>query len=62
MFCAIIGCKNVRIEGGGFSGRLECQLSDGTWGTVCNRGFDLDAARAVCRQLGYSETSDYTTA
>ena len=41
-------------------GRLEICVS-GVWGTVCNDGptpsdgFDIDAARVVCRQLGFPE-------
>ena len=40
------------------TGRLEICVN-GQWGTVCNDGlteddgFDIDAARVVCRQLGY---------
>ena len=39
----------VQIEGGGYSGRLECQLEDGTWGTVCTMGFRQNSATA-CRR------------
>ena len=41
-------------------GRLEICVN-GVWGTVCNdgptdsAGFDIDAARVVCRQLGFPE-------
>ena len=38
---------------------LEFQLSDGTWGTVCIRGFDDDAADTACKQLGYQSESKY---
>ncbi|XP_065913892.1 uncharacterized protein [Dysidea avara] len=56
---ALAGCKDVRIEGGGHSGRLECQLEDGTWGTVCMTGFGPNAARAACSQMGYCGTAYY---
>jgi len=41
-------------------GTLMFQLSDGTWGTVCERGFDWRAANVACKQLGYNY-GDYTT-
>ena len=52
-----VGCTELKLEGG----RLECRLSDGTWGTVCNRGFYANAANAACRQLGYSSASVHKT-
>ena len=45
-------------------GRLEICVN-GHWGTVCNDGvndgdmFDKNAARVVCRQLGFPESSKF---
>ena len=50
-FCT--GYGDLRITGGGSYGTLEFKQRDGQWGTVCNRGFDTDAADVACRQLGY---------
>ena len=54
-----VGYGDLRISGGGSSGRLQFRLDDGTWGYVCSRGFDSDAARVACRQLGYASGTDY---
>ncbi|XP_065905258.1 scavenger receptor cysteine-rich type 1 protein M130-like isoform X2 [Dysidea avara] len=53
------GFGELRINGGGDSGRLEFQLSDGTWGTVCDDGFDDNAGNAACKQLGYDDFSGF---
>ena len=53
----IIVCIHIRTDpctdGGvqlvnGFEGQLEICIN-GTWGTVCNDGFDTSAAMVVCR-------------
>jgi len=44
---------NPRISGGGNSGKLEFQRYDGSWGTVCDDGFDENAGEVACRELGY---------
>ena len=36
-------------------GRLEVCANE-MWGTVCNDGFDNNAAMVVCRQLGIEES------
>ena len=53
----LVGSVNNMTEG-----RLEICVSD-YWGTVCNDGvdhiFDRYAAEVVCKQLGFSESSEY---
>ena len=47
------GYGEVRIEGGGESGRLEFKDNGGEWGTVCDHGFDREAGDVACKQMGY---------
>ena len=51
----------VRLAGGSdqMEGRVEVCIS-GVWGTVSHSGWNGNAARVVCRQLGYSGTGTYT--
>ena len=53
--CNEIGA--VRLVGGVsmIAGRLEICV-DNHWGSVCNDGFDANAAAVVCRQLGFQES------
>ena len=52
----------VRLVGGTspYEGRLEV-LHDGVWGTVCDNGFTVDAAKVACASvdLRYQQRAPY---
>ena len=54
--CSVNGA--VRLVGGRNSLEGRVEVCTGTWGTVCNDGFNVSAARVVCRQLGVGESGE----
>ena len=59
MLYCLTGYGELRRTSIGYDNVLEFQLSDGTWGTVCTGGFNYHAAKASCKQLGYSGSVYY---
>ena len=53
---------DIRLENGtsSHSGRVGIRY-DNTWGTLCNKGLDMNDAKVICRMLGYVGASHVFT-
>ena len=47
---------HVRLKGSTFSygGRVEISKDGEIWGTICDKGWNLNDARVICKQLSFS--------
>ena len=50
----------VRLQGSNYTnkGRVEVYCN-GHWGTICDDGFGNKEAQTICKQLGYSNFTNY---
>ncbi|XP_063963691.1 lysyl oxidase homolog 2A-like [Lytechinus pictus] len=42
-----------------WEGRVEVSMHGGPWGTVCDDGFNMNAANVVCKMVGYKKAVQY---
>lgn len=47
----------VRLVNGGYpwEGRVEINLLNGSWGTICDDSFGVEEAQVICGMLGFSK-------
>ncbi len=57
----LVSTTSGNVNGLASAGRLEL-FYDGRWMAVCNNSFNPNDAVVACRQLGYSDYTQYGTA